>query len=174
LSWQGFFSNGILHVRNGLRGKYPSVMSVWQQWWKDEHAQLGIKCVPLIIEYHENYGKIPGDDIQQLERPLTCCGASAVMHGYYEIVEGRVAHAKDFSYDHINEIRLFLADSIIEHGISNDLLDHRVSPNDFDAFCRQKYESDASSKADIEVMDRAYDELSKKEIIDLQDLQDKH
>jgi hypothetical protein len=117
---------------------------------------------------------MPGDDIQQLERPLTSCGASAVMHGYYEIVEGRVAHAEDFSYDHINEIRLFLADSIIEHGISNDLLDHRVSPNDFDAFCRQKYESDASSKADIEVMDRAYDELSKKEIIDLQDLQDKH
>ncbi len=88
----------------------------WYSEGKDKHDALGIACVPLLKEYHENYGKMPGDDIQQNETPLTSCGASGAMHAYYKIVEGKDAHAEDFWYDYIDEIRLFLADKIREHG----------------------------------------------------------
>ncbi len=124
---------------------------------------------------------MPGDDIQQLERPLTSCGASAVMHGYYEIVEGRVAHAEDFSYDYIDEIRLFLANKIREHGISNNILDIRVPVNDFDEFMNERDKHDAVKKAKAQDILRRQvvdisgdDELTKAEIRDLHTLQDIH
>jgi hypothetical protein len=174
-------SNGDLHVRNCLKGRYPTVMKVWQQWWKDEHDAFGIACVPLVIEYHENYGKMPGNDIQQNETPLASCGESGAMHAYYKIVEGKDAHAEDFSYDYIDEIRLFLADRIREHGISKNILDKRVPVNDFDAFITERDRHDTVKKAKAQDIFRRQvqdisgdDELTKEEIRDIHALQDIH
>jgi hypothetical protein len=103
------------------------------------------------------------------------------MHAYYNIVEGRDAHAEDFSYDYIDEIRLFLANKIREHGISNNILDKRVPVNDFDALMTERDRHDAAKKAKAQDTFREQvqdisgdDELTKEEIRGLHALQDRH
>jgi len=109
--------HGTLHLFNGFNEESPDVVAVFQGWWKSEHEQCEMLCIPLTVEYHRNYGTETGYDIQQDDS--VSCGISALMHLYYIIVMNKIAHAEDFSFDHIVELRLFLAMKFLLYGKSH-------------------------------------------------------
>lgn len=108
---------GTLHIFNGFSGRNPEVEAIWQGWWKCEHEECGLLCTPLVVVYHNKFGLKEGDDIEQTDG--SSCGVSGLMHYYHIVVEDRFAHAEDFTYKHIVNLRIFLALYFLNHGKKN-------------------------------------------------------
>jgi hypothetical protein len=71
----------------------------------------------LVVVYHNKFGLKEGDDIEQTDG--SSCGVSGLMHYYHIVVEDRFAHAEDFTYKHIVNLRIFLALYFLNHGKKN-------------------------------------------------------
>ena len=107
--------DNVLHIFNGFSGRNSSLEAKIQRWWKLEHQQCNAQYTrPLVVDIHNNYGYGQGNDIRQTDG--VSCGVSALMHAYYLIVVNRFASAHDFSYDHINDLRCYIGNTICKHG----------------------------------------------------------
>ena len=93
--------------------KFEQIM---KGFWELEHLDCNIPCPPLTFNYHENYN-ILGGDIRQTDSKS--CGASALMHAYYVIVENRIASQKDFTFHFMTQVRSYIGVTICRHGQSN-------------------------------------------------------